>query len=224
MIGTVAFSVIVVIMLVAVASMYQATYGSNNIQVKSETIYYTTGGPVLVASLSATDNSYLPSNLQALNSSCSVPGMGSRIFNITMPLNLTGLMGQSWPVNNVTTNVSTIIHIVSFLLSDAVPIAIKGLKILAPFAGFAISNVTAQSNGTYLVSATFSYLLPIALKFASIMVHHGSTLLGNLTIGSIGANQKVTAAGYIHSPGSSGPISLTMSAGNFSWVEESVSL
>ncbi|MCL4329650.1 MAG: hypothetical protein M1533_01445 [Candidatus Thermoplasmatota archaeon] len=222
MIGTAAFSVIVVIMLIAVASMYQATYGSTNFEVTSETVYYTTSGPVLAATIHASDNSYLPSNLQALNYSGSVPGMGSSVFNISMPLNLSSLMGNLWPVHNVTMNVSTIIHIVSFILSDAVPLAIKGIRVLAPFAGFAIGNVTAQKNGTYLVSATFTYLLPLALEFTSIAVHHGSALLGNLTIGSVGASQKVSATGYINSPGSGGPTNLTMSAGSFSWTEEAV--
>ncbi len=213
-------SVIVVIMLISVGSMYEATYGSSgSINVVNENVTYSPSGVTLNAVLSASNNGFLPANLQFVNQSLSIPGNSNGLMKISFPLNTSALLNGSFPVKNVIMNVSLLLHMASYVFSVMVPLTLKGIKILAPLENFTLMNIMSRGNGSYLLNTSFIDLVPGFLNLTSITVLLGSTIIGNFNMSGIMQQGSHSAASFVvnNVADQKGPVNLTFKAGVFTW-------
>jgi hypothetical protein len=213
-------SLIIAIMLIAVGSMYEATYGSSgSVSVVSENVAYSPSGVVLNAVVRASNYGYLPANLEYFNNTVSIPGSSDGLMKISFPLNISSLMNGSYPVKNVVMNISLLLHMASYVFSVMIPLTLKGIKILAPFENFTISKVISRGNGSYLLSASFFDLVPQILNFTRISVLLGSTVIGNFNLTCATQQGSLMTTSFVvkNVTNSGGPVDLTFRAGVFTW-------
>ena len=109
MISGAALAVIVVLMLISVVSIYDATYGTiSDLNVSSPQLGISDQGVYYSSNISGHNRGLMPTTLQIMNQSISLSPGKNTTQHFGFPISLSSLYNDQWPVHNATVSLSYI--------------------------------------------------------------------------------------------------------------------
>ncbi|GEM_PF-4474903 len=214
-VAAVALSVFTAVMLVSVVSAYDSAYGFT-IFSSEPSIIFTNDGVVLNESVSGINSGMMPVRVSVLNESFIVQPGNKIMRSIFMPLNLTDLLSNGYPLHNVTIPLSLMAFITALFFNASKSIILGGKNIPAPFSNFSVDNVTQTSFGKAIIEVSFYYFLPEMFHIANILLKYHNTTLGQISLKNLTRGLNILS-GTLSTGNSSIPAEITFVAGPLSW-------
>lgn len=225
MISGAALAVIVVLMLISVVSIYDATYGTiSDLKVSSPQLGISDQGVYYSSNISGNNRGFMPTTLEVMNQSLSLsPGKNTTQYFV-FPINLTNLYNNQWPLQNVTVSLSYLVSLVSYFFNASLPVK-QNVTIPAPFYGFNVTKIlnnSSTNNYSHTIYASFSYFFPMIMKISNISVLFNGTQIGNITLPPLSVGHSFGVSGNINLKTNLPTVNLEFKAGPLSWMVKDV--
>ncbi len=177
----VVFSIICVFLLASASSIYTSAENDlKSVTMDFEHLIITNKTVSADFQISASNNNELPSTFSILNHNLTVNPYSSTIQSIKMPLNVSALSSNGWPVGTVICYVNAVLS--EFISGIGLDKMSRNISALLPsvFSKFTLSQ--GSSNDSY--NLVLNNMISVASSFMTIGIYEGSHFLGNLSSGS----------------------------------------